>query len=349
MRITFAILLIAALYPIRVQAQSVCHTMTLPRAINPVSGETETVCVTGVPQDSPGRNFLRWINSNPTVIDVHFDEDFFPVNTTPSACLTRQEAKDCFMNAVQRWMGICPETRFRMNEVEDPFSSTLLIDATFGANLEPDFGGRTSIEHNDVGDIRESHILINNSTAFKEDRVWVSCPQTTFCKQQANGRIPFDFCSVMQHELGHSFGLEDLKNSPCNQDPTDLMFGHVSSGCNGKPIGWSSRDVCYFCLLYCPQNCDEVASVRARAEQSDLFRIKPNPATENLTIHVLREVLYGSVQIVDLLGRNVIPPQSFRSYDQNISLDIKFLEAGTYYVRVVSGAEIQSQMLTKTR
>jgi hypothetical protein len=75
--------------------------------------------------------------------------------------------------------------------------------------------------------------------------------------------------------------------------------------------------------------CSKILTLITSIESSKIFRIFPNPSSEKINIHFVREQLF-SIEIIDLQGKTVVSETSLRN---NAEINISQLDAGIYTLR----------------
>ena len=144
----------------------------------------------------------------------------------------------------------------------------------------------------------------------------------------------------MLHEIGHAFGLEDLGSDPDplqggENYPQGVMWGEMQAVTNNPCPDKTVQDVdhCYFCKLYCPQNCLTLGAPLPPGDTSMSISVFPNPATLSFTVMYTSAALHSSLVIEDIMGR---PIESLKLAGSEGSLTIsrKQLPAGAYIVKL---------------
>ncbi|MGI0135124.1 MAG: T9SS type A sorting domain-containing protein, partial [Candidatus Micrarchaeaceae archaeon] len=144
-------------------------------------------------------------------------------------------------------------------------------------------------------------------------------------------------------EIGHLLGLSHPDdptsdgNTACDvsQDVWDLMYSNPNQGNPCNVCHMTQRDVCNFCLLYCPDNCSTLG-VGNQPTPTANFIAYPNPSGSRVTIaYTLTKGNARFIEVFDILGhllRRVTIQGNLNSYD----LDLHGLTNGTYILRLVT-------------
>jgi hypothetical protein len=182
-------------------------------------------------------------------------------------------------------------------------------------------------------------IDLNNTKTFNDAFVFTTCPQhCTIIKPQK----PASLCEVILHELGHAFGLDDLRSKASGGQnyPWGVMWGELDDGqlgCPDKQL--QDIDQCYFCKLYCPDfgACQSLSAPLPVGDTSMSIAVFPNPATSSFTIVYKTQSEHPRLLIEDINGRTIKKENLSGNAG---SLDVKRdqLPAGAYILKLQAGS-----------
>ena len=105
----------------------------------------------------------------------------------------------------------------------------------------------------------------------------------------------------------------------------------------------------YFCGIHGAESMSGTITVREvlGVDENNLstIGIYPNPASSTLNLVLVKNMQKGQITVFDILGKHIYS-QEFQSND-NISINISNWSSGSYFLKVVSGENSQTERFIK--
>src|SRR5437868_9806903 len=124
-------------------------------------------------------------------------------------CMSQQDLDACIARQLNEWISICPGvfSVHQVNRFDLPPGTGIRFDWDDAGDLAGTHSGIAVSQEEDGllgpdGEINSSTIILNNSAAFNNSFVYVTCPVTCTIP---DGKKAVSVCQRILHELGHSF------------------------------------------------------------------------------------------------------------------------------------------------
>lgn len=209
---------------------------------------------------------------------------------------------------------------------------------------------------NDIGEQYSSYILINNTNQKKRIRngkvtqwyynnsKWDDV-KDVIDANNSNEYAVYNLCDVLQHELGHMYGLQHFDEHCISEGNTGQMKSVRYA--NQPYSGLSNDDKCAFMKLY----CNNLVSVQENQTSSNV-RNFPNPAINELNIEFNVKSSFENVSILcyDVYGKylgtfyNKVVNKGVHNTQINLSGFVK----GVYFYKIELGDTFIFKNFVKT-
>lgn len=228
------------------------------------------------------------------------------------SCFNMERAAGCLNEVVDRWSNICPPSSKAYVELEWQKQQSV---GEFGVYASYDYGfwqahqRAIAIAHTVIGAFADGQggllfwrklpeppapgklaggIFLNMLGQWD---LSTSCPCYECSKSSS-----YNFCQVMQHEIGHLLGMEH--HMPTCPIPTeyDATMNPTRWPCDANPpssydcnMDLTCNDLCQFCKIHCPGQCSTVSGV---------FDLEHSKMAANFTVHVFPNPAYNALQVL---------------------------------------------------
>jgi hypothetical protein len=334
-------------------AQTPCPEVALPfecEVINVTSGlpdyyELDETNIQDFIDFAPGNAVERWQGTTP--ITIYYTTPQMSDHSSYNNCVKQSDLDNCIAECFAAWESICPGLFNIIQTTSIPAGANGIsmqwdaqandfdpVDDQNGNLTSIDVGVTDPGQAGDNMELQHPKIYLDNSSTFNSRYVFTTCPQQcTILPPQ----IAVPICEVMLHEIGHAFGLQDLYDDPRGAGKNysqGVMWGENSSDEGGCPEkGLQDVDICYFCKLYCPENCETLGAPLPPDDTSMSISLFPNPATLSFTVLYKSAEPYSSLVIEDIMGRPV-EHQKLPGSEGSLMVSRKKLPAGAYIIKL---------------
>jgi|GEM_PF-5126775 len=305
-----------------------------------------------------GYSLERWASGS--TINYYFRTDEFNGSLNPNPCwLDLNTLSTCFQDAMSAWASLCKSKPVQVN-YDQNFTTPCVVSIGVSNPEDPqDFPDPTNefaVTHtSDNHDCQTGYLVCSRPEcpaayiflAFNQTNEWrkvyqyvTSCPPDPTCGTLTKKAV--NICSIMLHEAGHVFGLQDIKASACQgyqDDKFMAMYGDFSdpkTTCEDLVI--TPSDACYYRMLYCPDEASVSSSGEQHFDKSLGLSFSPNPSHDRLNVYY--DVESGqaySLEVYSILGEKVESINlTGRSASGFITLQTSNWAPGSYIIRLES-------------
>jgi hypothetical protein len=162
------------------------------------------------------------------------------------------------------------------------------------------------------------------------------------------------FQQLMQHEIGHWFGLpeanEPAENGACSH--SNMVMSTNNNQWNGTALILTPEDKCFFEQLYCPEYCSLGVLDPVGPPLGGGLKVYPNPATKSVSIDFdISKRDFVRLILVDILGNLVLTISDGYQDDGHYSesMNVSKLISGSYICVLQVGGLTHSARLQITR